>query len=87
MQCGCKLVRVKTLQIRDVPDEVHAELRTRAAAAGVSLSEYALRELTEVASRPAVADVLRHASERSGGTTVSEIVSAVRRLRDSSEPT
>lgn len=72
----------KTLQVRDVPDDVHATLRARAAAAGVSLSEYALRELVEVAGRPEVSDVLRRAAERSGGVRRDDIVAAVREGRD-----
>jgi plasmid stability protein len=36
---------VKTIQIRNVPDDVHAELRIRAARAGMSLSDYALAQL------------------------------------------
>lgn len=40
----------KVIQIRDVPDDVHAELTRRAEAAGMSLSRFALREL-ELTSR------------------------------------
>lgn len=72
----------RSLQVRDVPDEIHAELRSRAAALGVSLSDYVLRVLDEVASRPAVSDVLRIAAERSGGVATQDIVDAVRRERD-----
>lgn len=72
----------KTVQIRDVPDDVHAQLRGRAAASGTSLSEYVLRELIELAGRPEVSDVLRRAAERSGGATSGDIVDAVRRGRD-----
>lgn len=68
--------------MREVPDDVHAVLRSRAAAAGVSLSEYALRQLIEVASRPEVSDVLRRADERSGGAFGADIVAAVRAGRD-----
>ncbi|MGH3557998.1 MAG: FitA-like ribbon-helix-helix domain-containing protein, partial [Mycobacterium sp.] len=39
---------MKVIQIRNVPDEVHRTLRTRAAAAGVSLSDYLLDELVRV---------------------------------------
>lgn len=39
-----------TIQIRDVPDEVHATFRARAAAAGMSLQQY-LRELLEESAR------------------------------------
>lgn len=72
----------RTLQIRDVPEPVHRELKARAAAAGMTLSEYALTELTRVAERPPVSDVLRRASARSGGAGTEEIVSAVRSGRD-----
>jgi plasmid stability protein len=40
------------IQIRNVPDEVHRTLKMRAAAAGTSLSEYVLREVTRVAESP-----------------------------------
>lgn len=76
------LFGVKTIQIRNVPDAVHATLRTRAAAAGVSLSDYALAELERVAERPAVSDVLRRAGSRAGGAATADIVVAVRAGRD-----
>jgi len=73
---------VKTIQIRNVPDTTHRELRTRAASAGVSLSDYALEELQRVAARPAVADLLRQTGSRAGGASTEEIVDAVRSGRD-----
>jgi plasmid stability protein len=72
----------RTIQIRDVPDEVHRTLRARAAAAGQSLSAYLLAELTRVAERPPVADVLARAAARSGGARIDDIVAAVRSGRD-----
>jgi antitoxin FitA len=72
----------RTIQIRDVPDEVHRTLRARAAAAGLSLSAYLLAELTRVAERPPVADVLARAGSRHGGASSAEIVAAVRSGRD-----
>jgi plasmid stability protein len=80
---GCRLGDVsRSIQIRNVPDGVHRTLRARAAAAGLSLSEYLLAEVTRVAQRPTVADVLARAAERSGGTRAEKIVSAVRSGRD-----
>jgi plasmid stability protein len=73
---------VKVIQIRNVPDEVHRTLRTRAVAAGVSLSDYVLDELVRVADRPAIADVLVRSSRRSGGASTDAIVEAVRTGRD-----
>ena len=72
----------RTVQIRDVPDDVHRTLRARAAAAGLSLSAYLLAELTRVAERPPVADGLARAGARPGGASTDEIVSAVRSGRD-----
>ncbi|HJW36016.1 MAG TPA: hypothetical protein VJ769_05225 [Actinomycetes bacterium] len=72
----------RTIQIRDVPDEVHRTLRARAAATGQSLSAYLLAELTRVAERPPVADVLARAAARSGGARIDDIVAAVRSGRD-----
>ncbi len=56
------------LQVRDVPDDVHAALRRRASEAGMSLSDFALRELSKVARRPSIAELLERASARSGDT-------------------
>ena len=72
----------KAIQIRDVPEDVHRTLRGRAAAAGVSLSDYLLGEITRLAERPPVADVLARAQARSGGARVEAIVEAVRAGRD-----
>lgn len=54
------------LQVRDVPDEVHAELRRRAAAAGMSLSDFTRQELARLARRPSLADLLDRAARRTG---------------------
>lgn len=71
----------KAIQIRDVPDDVHAVLRTRAAAAGMSLSHFLLDELTEMARRPTVAEVLARARARHGGASREAIVRAIREMR------
>lgn len=42
----------KMIQIRNVPPVLHRTLKVRAAEAGMSLSEYLLRELERVAERP-----------------------------------
>lgn len=73
---------MKTIQVRNVPDEVHLTLRTRAAAAGMSLSDYALGELERVAQKPPVADLLARARGRAGGADGQAIVAAVRAGRE-----
>lgn len=71
-----------SIQIRNVPDEIHRTLRVRAAAAGMSLSDYLLRDITRLAGRPPVADVILRAGSRSGGADLEVIVEAVRSGRD-----
>jgi plasmid stability protein len=57
-----------SVQIKDVPDETHAVLRQRAAAAHQSLQEYLRARLIEEASRPTLDEVLDRASGRAGGS-------------------
>jgi plasmid stability protein len=73
---------MKTIQIRNVPDDVHQALRTRAAASGVSLSDYALQELARATERSTVAEVLLRPRRRAGGVSTEEIVAAIRADRD-----
>lgn len=42
----------KMIQIRNVPDDLHRRLKSRAAAAGMSLSDYLLNEIRHVAEQP-----------------------------------
>ena len=56
------------IQIRNVPDALHRQLKSRAALAGMSLSEYLLSEIRQVAQRPTL-DELRARLERRPGMT------------------
>jgi len=56
--CFYVLHMERMVQIRNVPDALHRRLKSRAALAGMSLSDYLLRELREVAERPTL-DELR----------------------------
>jgi plasmid stability protein len=44
------------IQIRNVPDDLHRALKARAAQAGMSLSEYLLREARRSVERPTLAE-------------------------------
>jgi antitoxin FitA len=44
------------IQVRNVPDALHRALKARAATAGMSLSDYLLAELREIAERPTLAE-------------------------------
>jgi antitoxin FitA len=49
----------KMIQLRNVPDALHRIVKARAAMAGMSLSDYLLSEIKEIAERPTLAE-LRH---------------------------
>jgi plasmid stability protein len=72
-----------SVQIKNVPDDVHSVLRTRAAATGQSLQEYLLARLTEDARQPTLDEVLARAGDRTGGSvTLARAARAVRADRD-----
>ena len=72
----------KMLQVRNVPDDVHAELRRRASAAGMSLSEYVGRELRKVAATPSLEDLFARAEARGGHLGLTEAAEIIRAERD-----
>lgn len=47
----------KMIQVRNVPERVHRILKARAAAAGMSLSDYVKRDLEEAASQPTLEEI------------------------------
>jgi antitoxin FitA len=74
-----------SVQIKDVPADVHAVLRRRAAAAGQSLQEYLLGRLVADARRPSLDELLDRAGGRAGGsTTFADAARLVRAGRDES---
>lgn len=60
---------VPSVQIKDVPADVHSVFRQRASAAGKSMQEYLLARLIADARRPTVDELLERASGRAGGST------------------
>ncbi len=71
------------LQVRNVPDDLHAELRRRAAEAGMSLSDYVLRELRRVAERSPMAEVFARSAAMRIPLPMHEVVEGIRAERDS----
>lgn len=69
------------VQIRDVPDDVHRLLKARAAAAGMSLSEYLRTVLERTASRPTPAELAARISARGAAEPAQPSEVAVRSLR------
>jgi antitoxin FitA len=82
-QNGAIVQRVPSVQIKSVPEDVHAELRRRAEKAGKSLQEYLLSRLVEEARQPSLDDLLDRAGRRKGGSVSFRFASdAVREDRD-----
>jgi antitoxin FitA len=52
------------IQIRNVPDDVHRTLKSRAAMKGMSLSEYLLAEVTELAEHPSLEELVARIRSR-----------------------
>ncbi len=66
MCCTCNYAHnmSKMIQLRHVPDALHRTLKARAAMAGMSLSDYLLTEIREVAGRPTLAELQERLSHR-----------------------
>ena len=73
-----------SVQIKDVPEETHAVLRRRAAAAHQSLQEYLRSRLIAEASRPTLDEVFDRIEQRRGEATLSleDAAALVRADRD-----
>lgn len=74
----------KMIQVRNVPEDLHRTLKSRAAMAGMSLSDYLLAELRRVAERPTREDLLERLKTRqevSLSSSVSEILDEERQTR------
>ncbi|MGH3532047.1 MAG: FitA-like ribbon-helix-helix domain-containing protein [Mycobacterium sp.] len=73
-----------SVQIKDVPENVHRVLRERAARAHQSLQEYLRSRLIAEASQPTLDDVLDRVAVRKGGSvSLSSAVDHLRVERDS----
>jgi len=70
------------IQIRNVPDALHRRLKSRAALAGMSLSDYLLGEVRQVAERPTIDELRARLEQRSGVTPSVPPARAVRAERD-----
>ena len=72
------------IQLRNVPDELHRKLKSRAALAGRSLSDYLLGEIREVAERPSLDELMRRLQRRTPVATSADPADIIRAARDRS---
>ena len=54
----------KRIQLRNVPADVHRTLKRRAAEEGTTLSELLVREVTAIARRPSLGELLERIRKR-----------------------
>ena len=73
----------KTVQIRDLDDDVYAGLARRAAEAGMSVPELLRIEAVRLASRPSMAEWLARTRRRSSSVGRSEVLDALDEQRGS----
>jgi antitoxin FitA len=71
----------KSVQIRDIDDEVYAALQRHAVAAGTSVPELLRREALRLAARPSLEDWLARTRRRASSITTAEVLEALDELR------
>lgn len=73
----------KIVHIRNMPESVHRVLKSRAAKAGISLSEYLLRELKETTKYPTVEELRARLRKRQPVPSPISAAEIIREERDS----
>lgn len=71
----------KTVQIREIEDEVYAALARHAAEAGITIPELLRREAARLAARPTVAEWLARTRRRPSEITAADVVGALEEVR------
>jgi hypothetical protein len=71
----------KTIQIRDVDDEVYAALARRAAERGITVPEVLRREAIKLASRPTMREWLESVRGAQSEISRSEVLAALDEIR------
>ena len=76
----------KMIQIRNVPDELHRTLKVRTAQAGMTLSDYLLSEIEQIAAKPTLAEMMERLRWREPVELDEPPDVTIRRLRDADDP-
>ena len=80
--CDYVLRMSRMIQIRNVPDSLHRTLKARAAMAGMSLSDYLLNEIRQIAERPTMEEMRRRLHQLEPVELPESAADAVRAERD-----
>jgi len=71
------------IQIRNVPENLHQQLKSRAAAAGMSLSDYLLDQIRLIGERPSLDELRARIARRTEVNPALSPADAIRAERDS----
>ena len=71
----------KTVQIRDIDDDIYAALVRRSAEAGSSVPEFLRKEIERLATRPSVGEWLERTRRRPGVRSERDTLEALDELR------
>lgn len=74
---------MKMIQIRNVPDDLHRALKTRAVLEDTTMSELIMRELPRIAHGPSLAQMLERIASREPATAGPSAAELIREDRDS----
>lgn len=76
----------KMIQIRNVPDELHRTLKAKAARLGMTLSDYLLSEIEQVAEKPTLSEMMERLRNRESVELDEPPEVTIRRMRDVDDP-
>ena len=80
--CSHAMNMARMIQIRNVPDEIHRELKARAARAGQTLSDFLLAELRHLTGCPTLDEIAARIDTLGRLAEPLDITEAVREERD-----
>jgi len=82
LTCKHALNMSRMIQLRNVPESLHRTLKARAAMAGMSLSDYLIAEIRQVAERPPITELRERLHRRTHVTSPLTAADAVREERE-----
>ena len=84
--CDTLINMAKMIQIRNVPDDLHRKLKVRAARSGMTLSDYLLSEIEQVADKPSLQEWLEMVKHHETVELDEPPDVTIRRMRDADDP-
>ena len=86
LTCDTLINMAKMIQIRNVPDDLHRTLKVRAAKMGMTLSDYLLSEIEQVAEKPTLQEWLEMVKHHERVELDEPPEVTIRRTRDADDP-